>query len=190
MTEGLKVIIYTDGACRSNPGPGGWGAVLVYNGREREISGGERWTTNNRRGAPRLASRSWVASKQDSRAGYGVQRGRGPPGDRAGPWGVGAPLAWLGPWRGGSQRRRDLGSITTAEQCSPPASCVARSRNCLVEPPAGSCPPSGDPCARGHGKPRMGRAQRAQRRAPLRADHGPSPPAGGVQALRMGVEPV
>ena len=43
-----KVEIYTDGACRGNPGRGGWGAVLVYNGREKELSGGERETTNNR----------------------------------------------------------------------------------------------------------------------------------------------
>ena len=42
------VDIYTDGACRGNPGVGGWGAVLVYNGHEKELSGGERETTNNR----------------------------------------------------------------------------------------------------------------------------------------------
>ncbi len=42
------VDIYTDGACRGNPGKGGWGAVLVYNGHERELSGGEKNTTNNR----------------------------------------------------------------------------------------------------------------------------------------------
>ena len=42
------VEIYTDGACRSNPGRGGWGAVLVYNGVEKELSGGEPMTTNNR----------------------------------------------------------------------------------------------------------------------------------------------
>ncbi len=42
------VEIYTDGACRGNPGPGGWGAVLVYRGIEREMSGGEALTTNNR----------------------------------------------------------------------------------------------------------------------------------------------
>ena len=42
------VEIYTDGACRGNPGPGGWGAILVYQGREKELSGGERDTTNNR----------------------------------------------------------------------------------------------------------------------------------------------
>lgn len=42
------VDIYTDGACSGNPGPGGWGAVLRYNGREKEISGGEAQTTNNR----------------------------------------------------------------------------------------------------------------------------------------------
>mgnify|MGYP002520915633 FL=1 len=43
-----KVDIYTDGACSGNPGPGGWGAILRYNGREKEISGGEGQTTNNR----------------------------------------------------------------------------------------------------------------------------------------------
>lgn len=42
------VDIYTDGACRGNPGAGGWGAVLVYLGKERELSGGENLTTNNR----------------------------------------------------------------------------------------------------------------------------------------------
>ncbi len=42
------VDIYTDGACRGNPGIGGWGAVLVYQGHEKELSGGERETTNNR----------------------------------------------------------------------------------------------------------------------------------------------
>ena len=42
------VIIYTDGACRGNPGPGGWGAILKFGDREREISGGELHTTNNR----------------------------------------------------------------------------------------------------------------------------------------------
>lgn len=43
-----KVDIYTDGACRNNPGRGGWGAILVYKGREKELSGGEALTTNNR----------------------------------------------------------------------------------------------------------------------------------------------
>ena len=43
-----QVEIFTDGACSGNPGPGGWGAVLRYNGREKELSGGERDTTNNR----------------------------------------------------------------------------------------------------------------------------------------------
>jgi ribonuclease HI len=46
MTE--PVIIYTDGACRGNPGPGGWGAVLSYKGKNRELYGGEMETTNNR----------------------------------------------------------------------------------------------------------------------------------------------
>ena len=44
----MKVIIYTDGACSGNPGPGGWCAILEYQGREKMISGGEESTTNNR----------------------------------------------------------------------------------------------------------------------------------------------
>ena len=48
MTELPAVDIFTDGACRGNPGPGGWAAILSCNGREREVSGGERETTNNR----------------------------------------------------------------------------------------------------------------------------------------------
>ena len=43
-----KVVIYTDGACSGNPGPGGWGAILSYNGHMKEMSGGEENTTNNR----------------------------------------------------------------------------------------------------------------------------------------------
>lgn len=42
------VTLYTDGACSGNPGPGGWGAILQYNGAQRELSGGEAKTTNNR----------------------------------------------------------------------------------------------------------------------------------------------
>ena len=45
---GTVVIIYTDGACRGNPGPGGWGALLLSGGSEREVYGGEAQTTNNR----------------------------------------------------------------------------------------------------------------------------------------------
>lgn len=42
------VYIYTDGACKGNPGPGGWGAILKYGAHEKELCGGERETTNNR----------------------------------------------------------------------------------------------------------------------------------------------
>ena len=42
------VDLYTDGACRGNPGRGGWGAILVFEGHEKELSGGEKSTTNNR----------------------------------------------------------------------------------------------------------------------------------------------
>ena len=48
MSTNNRVEIYTDGACSGNPGPGGWGSVLLYNGHRREMSGGERQTTNNR----------------------------------------------------------------------------------------------------------------------------------------------
>ena len=43
-----RVTIYTDGACKGNPGPGGWGALLIFRDRERELFGGEPATTNNR----------------------------------------------------------------------------------------------------------------------------------------------
>lgn len=43
-----EITIYSDGACSGNPGPGGWGAILDYKGARRELSGGERETTNNR----------------------------------------------------------------------------------------------------------------------------------------------
>ena len=43
-----RVRIYTDGACRGNPGPGGWGVLLSYQGKEKELCGGESMTTNNR----------------------------------------------------------------------------------------------------------------------------------------------
>ena len=43
-----KVTLYTDGACSGNPGPGGYGAVLIYEGVEKEIAGGEKSTTNNK----------------------------------------------------------------------------------------------------------------------------------------------
>lgn len=48
MTERPHVIIYTDGACRGNPGPGGWGALLCYGRHERELCGSDPDTTNNR----------------------------------------------------------------------------------------------------------------------------------------------
>ncbi|MDH0959653.1 ribonuclease HI [Pseudomonas chengduensis] len=48
MSETHDVVIYTDGACKGNPGPGGWGALLVYKGVEKELWGGDPNTTNNR----------------------------------------------------------------------------------------------------------------------------------------------
>ncbi|MEP6983595.1 MAG: RNase H family protein, partial [Sphingomicrobium sp.] len=48
MTELPEVELFTDGACRGNPGPGGWGVLLRTGDKERELSGGEALTTNNR----------------------------------------------------------------------------------------------------------------------------------------------
>jgi ribonuclease HI len=48
MSDVTPVVIYTDGACSGNPGPGGWGAILTYGDKCKEISGGEEVTTNNR----------------------------------------------------------------------------------------------------------------------------------------------
>jgi len=48
MNGTTRVVIYTDGACSGNPGPGGWGAILRAGGHEKELSGGEDETTNNR----------------------------------------------------------------------------------------------------------------------------------------------
>ncbi len=48
MSETGRVVAYTDGACSGNPGPGGWGVLLRWNGHEKELMGGEPLTTNNR----------------------------------------------------------------------------------------------------------------------------------------------
>ena len=48
MADMYVVDIYTDGACSGNPGPGGWGAILMYGEHRKELSGGEKQTTNNR----------------------------------------------------------------------------------------------------------------------------------------------
>ena len=48
MSSRPKIVIYTDGACSGNPGPGGWGAILISGSHHKELSGGEAMTTNNR----------------------------------------------------------------------------------------------------------------------------------------------
>jgi ribonuclease HI len=69
-----KVDLFTDGACSGNPGPGGWGAILRAGGRERELSGGEAATTNNRmelmaviKGLAALTQPAFVTVHTDSR---------------------------------------------------------------------------------------------------------------------------
>ena len=73
MTSTSPVSIYTDGACSGNPGPGGWGAILIDDGHEVELSGGESPTTNQRmeltgpiEGLRALAGRRAVAIYSDS----------------------------------------------------------------------------------------------------------------------------
>ena len=48
MSDSELIQIYTDGACRGNPGPGGWGALLKFGSKEKQLYGGESLTTNNR----------------------------------------------------------------------------------------------------------------------------------------------
>lgn len=74
MTSEKQVTIYTDGACEGNPGPGGYGVVLIHDGRRRELSEGYRLTTNNRmellaviRGLEALKERCRVTLHSDSR---------------------------------------------------------------------------------------------------------------------------
>jgi ribonuclease HI len=83
-----KVMLYTDGACSGNPGPGGWGALLVFGDTEKELSGGEPHTTNNRmerlaviEGLKRLKERCEVHVYTDSKY---VQQGM---------------LEWLKSWK-------------------------------------------------------------------------------------------
>ena len=83
-----KVKLYTDGACSGNPGPGGWGALLVFGDTEKELSGGEPHTTNNRmemlaviEGLKRLKERCEVHVYTDSKY---VQQGM---------------LEWLKSWK-------------------------------------------------------------------------------------------
>jgi ribonuclease HI len=66
MTDGKVVEIYTDGSCRGNPGPGGWGAILRFGDAEKEIFGGEAATTNNKMELTAVI-RALEALKQPSR---------------------------------------------------------------------------------------------------------------------------
>jgi ribonuclease HI len=95
------VDIYTDGACRGNPGKGGWGAILVYGAHEKELSGGEAETTNNRmelmaaiEGLSALKEPCDVCLTSDSR--YLVDAIR---------------LGWLDDWRARGWRLRSGGSV-------------------------------------------------------------------------------
>ena len=91
------VDIYTDGACSGNPGEGGWGTILRYRGHEKELSGGEMQTTNNRmeltaviRGLSSLKEKCEVTVCTDSR--YVVD---------------GISLGWARSWRANGWRKKD-----------------------------------------------------------------------------------
>ena len=100
-----KVELYTDGACRGNPGPGGWGAILVYGKYRRELSGGEENTTNNRmeltaaiEGLSALKQPCEVTLTSDSR--YLVDA---------------VTLGWLDEWRRNNWRLKSRGTVKNPE---------------------------------------------------------------------------
>lgn len=100
-----KIELYTDGACRGNPGPGGWGCILVYGKHRREFSGGEAETTNNRmeltaaiEGLSALKEPCEVTLTSDSR--YLVDA---------------VTLGWLHEWRQKNWRRGSRGAVKNPE---------------------------------------------------------------------------
>ena len=100
-----KVELYTDGACRGNPGPGGWGCILVYGKYRRELSGGEESTTNNRmeltaaiEGLAALKEPCEVTLTSDSR--YLVDA---------------VTLGWLDEWRKKNWRLKSRGTVKNPE---------------------------------------------------------------------------
>ena len=100
-----KVELYTDGACRGNPGPGGWGCILVYGKYRRELSGGEVCTTNNRmeltaaiEGLAALKEPCEVTLTSDSR--YLVDA---------------VTLGWLDEWRKKNWRLKSKGTVKNPE---------------------------------------------------------------------------
>ena len=111
-----KVEIYTDGACRGNPGPGGWGCILVYGKYRRELSGGEPETTNNRMeltaaimGLAALKESCEVTLTSDSK--YLVDA---------------ISLGWLAEWRKKNWRLISGGSVKNPELCLLPSSALCR----------------------------------------------------------------
>ncbi len=96
-----KVTIYTDGACRGNPGPGGWAAILVYGEHVREMSGGESETTNNR--MELLAAISGLSALKESCAVHLTSDSK---------YLVDAiSLGWLADWRRRGWRLRSGGAV-------------------------------------------------------------------------------
>lgn len=117
-----KVELYTDGACRGNPGPGGWGAILVYGKYRRELSGGEESTTNNRmeltaaiEGLSALKEPCEVTLTSDSR--YLVDA---------------VTLGWLDEWRRNNWRLKSRGAVKNPELWEKLATLLALHRVSFV----------------------------------------------------------
>ncbi|MBI4456323.1 MAG: ribonuclease HI [Acidobacteria bacterium] len=91
-----RVRIYSDGACSGNPGPGGWAAVLVYGGHKKEISGGEKLTTNNR-----MELTAAIRALQQLRESCGIDFHTDSEYLRRG------ITEWLQAWKGNNWRRTD-----------------------------------------------------------------------------------
>ena len=109
------VVVYTDGACKGNPGPGGWGALLEYGSRRREIFGGEAHTTNNRmeltaviRALQALKRRCAVALYTDSQyVKNGIQ-------------------TWIGTWKRNGSKTADRKPVKNADLWQELDQAVAR----------------------------------------------------------------
>ncbi|HKW81251.1 MAG TPA: ribonuclease HI [Casimicrobiaceae bacterium] len=109
------VVVYTDGACKGNPGPGGWGALLEYGSRRREIFGGEAHTTNNRmeltaviRALQALKRRCAVALYTDSQyVKNGIQ-------------------TWIGTWKRNGWKTADRKPVKNADLWQELDQAVAR----------------------------------------------------------------
>ena len=132
MADTDHVELFTDGACSGNPGPGGWGAILRFNGHEKELSGGEPATTNNRmemmaviEGLKALTRPCRVAVYTDSTY---VQKGM---------------TEWLAGWKAKDFKVKG-GGYRVNHELWRELDELARQARCVVALGQGSCRPSGE----------------------------------------------